>query len=233
MAHGETFRVTEVRFQGRIQASEAHLRHLTDIRMGTHMFQTDLNRAVHGVERHPWVESASARRRFPGTVEITIREHTPDLLVALDTLWVADAHGHVFKRADPDQLDHPVLTGMDPELMRTHPELGRRIVRGAFDVISALRDDTSIEMAQLSEIHFDAHRGFTLVLRNGSRVVLGFEGPAERLDRLAQMVTHGLDLTQPQAVDLDIDTVAVATPLPNMFPPPPPHQSQKQKKVSR
>jgi cell division protein FtsQ len=215
IAHGETFQVSEVQFEGQHEASPAQLRHLSDIRMGTHMFQADLNRAVHGVERHPWVESASARRRFPGTVEITVREHTPEILVALDKLWYADSRGHVFKRADSRRLDFPILTGLDPEVLEAHPALGRRIILETFSVLKVLTEQSTVDPAELSEVHFDSHRGFTLVLRNGSRVVLGFEAPREKLDRLAQMVAVGLDLTQPQVVDLDIGTVAVATPLPN------------------
>ena len=213
IAHGQTFRVNEVRFSGQVETSAAQLRHLTNIRTGSHMFQTDLNRAVHGVEQHPWVETASARRRFPGTVEVTVTEHTPEMLVALDALWYADARGHVFKQADPGRLDFPILTGLDPKLLDEQPELGRQIVTRAFGVLQTVREHPSIADEDISELNFETHRGFSLVLRNGSRVVLGFNTPVPLLDRLAQMVTLGLDLNEPQVIDLDIDSVAVVTPL--------------------
>jgi len=52
------------------------------------------------------------------------------------------------------------------------------------------------------------------VLRSGTRLQLGFSDPIQRLDRLAQMVERGLDLEQPQQIDLEADTVAIASPLP-------------------
>jgi len=214
IAHGETFRVKDVVISGHTQASQAQLRHLTDIRVGTHMFQADLSRAVHGVERHPWIESASARRRFPGTVQINVVEHLPHLLVALDSLWYADEKGHVFKRADSTRLDFPILTGIDPEMIEAHPVLGRHIVLGAVDLMTEVGNHSAVDTNEVSEFHFDSHRGFTLVLRNGTRVIFGFDAPRQRLTRLSQMVELGLDLSTPQVVDLDIDTVAVATPLP-------------------
>ena len=215
IAHGETFRVTNVNFVGNTEASDAQLRHLAGIRQGTHMFQADLNRTVHSVEQHPWVADARARRRFPGTVEISVREHTPEMLVALDSLWYADARGQIFKQADPSRMDFPILSGLKPDTLTEHPELGHQIVLSAFNVLQTLRASTLIEEKQISEIHFDTQQGFTLVLRNGSRLVLGFDEAPAKLDRLAQMVTLGLDLNIPQVIDLDIDTVAVATPLPN------------------
>lgn len=215
IAHGETFRVNEVRFTGNVQSTPAQLRHLTEIRAGTHMLQTDLNRAVHGVEKHPWVASASARRRFPGTVEITVREHTPELLVALSSLWYANGYGQIFKQADPTRLDFPVLTGLDPDMMSTQPVLGREILASAVRILSDVRRDTTIDAGELSELHFDSHRGFSLVLRNGSRLVLGFGDAKSRLARIEQMVALGLNLSDPAVVDLDIDSVAVVTPLYN------------------
>jgi cell division protein FtsQ len=215
IAHGQTFRVNQVRFTGNVQSTPAQLRHLTDIRAGTHMLQADLNRAVHGVEKHPWVASASARRRFPGTVEITVREYTPELLVALESLWYADGAGHIFKQADPAHLDFPVLTGLDPDMMRAHPVLGREILASAIRILNDVRRDTTIDAGELSELHFDSHRGFSLVLRNGSRLVLGFGDAKSGLARIEQMVAVGLDLSDPAVIDLDIDSVAVVTPIYN------------------
>jgi cell division septal protein FtsQ len=212
IAHGQTFRVSEVSFAGNSEVSSAQLRHLAEIRQGTHMFQADLNRAVHGVQKHPWVESASARRHFPGTVKVTVHEHKPELLVALDRLWYADARGHVFKQADPSRMDFPILTGLQPDVMTDHPQLGRRIISSAFSLLRALEAGGPVDPSQLSELHFDSHRGFTLVLRNSTKVIIGFDDPEPRLDRLAQMVSLGLNLNEPAVIDLDIATVAVVTP---------------------
>ena len=213
IAHGETFQVQEVVFVGTERAEPVQLRHLSDVRTGTHLFNADLARAVQGVERHPWVQEATARRRFPGAVEIHVREHTPKMLLALSDLWLVDAEANVFKRADSDLLDFPILSGLDPELLEAHPRVARAIIDEAVDIHKAVDADEQIALSDLSEIHFDSRAGYALVLRTGSRIVLGFADPAPALDRLARMKERGLNIETPQQIDLDVGSVAIATPL--------------------
>jgi hypothetical protein len=93
--------------------------------------------------------------------------------------------------------------------------LGREILTSAVRILNDVRRDTTIDAGELSELHFDTHRGFSLVLRNGSRLVLGFGDAKSRLDRIEQMVALGLNLSDPAVVDLDIDSMAVVTPIYN------------------
>ncbi len=214
LAYGDTFQVTEVSFVGNSRAPVQHLRHLSDIRNGTHLFKADLVRAVHGIEKHPWVAEASARRRFPSTVEIHVREHTPQMLLALDGLWYINAEGRAFKQATTDNLDFPVLTGLSASLYEEHPNIARKIIRRGMATLRSLSADTPVRPEMLSEIHFDQHQGYTLVLRSGTRVVFGFADTEPVFERLNRMVEVGLDLNEPQVVDLGVGRVAIATPLP-------------------
>jgi cell division septal protein FtsQ len=220
LAHGDTFQVTEVSFIGNQRAPDRQLRHLSDIRDGMHLFKADLARAVHGVEKHPWVAEASARRRFPSTVEIHVREYEPQMLVALDGLWYADKEGDLFKQATSKSLDFPVLTGLSAALASEHPAVARRVIRRGLATYRALSADTPVQPEMISEIHFDQRRGYTLVLRSGTRIVLGFAEPQDGFERLSRMIQVGLDLQLPQVVDLGVGRVAIATPLPNGFQPP-------------
>ena len=214
IAYGETFQVRDVVFVGNDRAEPVQLRHLANVRAGTHLFHADLTRAVRGVEQHPWVHEATARRRFPGAVEIHVREHAPTLLLALDALWLVDADANVFKRADSNLLDFPVLSGLTPQLLEAHPGVAKAVIQEAIAVHSAVEADEQLAIADLSEIHFDQRTGFALVMRTGSRIVLGFADPAPALDRLARMRERGLDLNVPTHIDLDAGKVAIATPLP-------------------
>ena len=55
---GELWRVSDVTFAGQVNASEPALRHLANVRVGTHIFDLDLHAVVREVERHPWVRRA-------------------------------------------------------------------------------------------------------------------------------------------------------------------------------
>lgn len=215
VATNPSWRVSDVRFVGADHAPEGELRHLSDLRQGDHLLTLDLDHAIDGVRRHPWVRSATARRVFPGTVEITVSEHEPVLLLALDRLWYVDSDGVAFAPATSDDLDYPALTGLDPELASSDPELGRAAVAGALRVLTTwTARDRDGGAREVSEIFFSPTHGFDLVLRSGTRLLLGVGDPAEPLTRLDRLIGAGLDLGVPQRVDLDMKTVAVATPLP-------------------
>jgi cell division septal protein FtsQ len=213
IAHGETFQVSEVMFVGNDRAGDVQLRHLADIRSGVHLFNADLTKAVRGIERHPWVKKASARRRFPGAIEVQVQEYEPKMLLAIEDLWMVDGEGHVFKRANSNLLDFPVLSGIEATLFQDHPNVARAIITDAIKVQEAVEADDQLAHSDLSEIHFDGRTGYALILRSGTQVVLGFADPSPALDRLSRMREQGLDILTPQRIDLDAGSVAIATPL--------------------
>lgn len=215
VATSPSWRLSEVRFSGAAHATDGELRQLSDLHTGAHLLTVDLDRAIAGVERHPWVATATARRVYPGVVEIAVVEHQPVLMLALDRLWYVDADGTPFTTATSDDLDHPVLTGLDPRLAAAEPELGRAAIQGALRVLSAWSARGSDGgLREVSEVFYSPAHGFELVLRSGTRLQLGFGEPAEPLARLERLLEAGLSLSVPQSIDLDMKTVAVATPLP-------------------
>ncbi len=197
---------------GNNRASVAHLRHLANLQEGEPLVLLDLDEAVAGVRRHPWVRDASATRLFPTGVRLAVEERVPVALVQLDGLFLVDAEGVVFTRAQAGDFDYPVLTGFDAGLVATQPEVGRRLVREGLDWLAAAQAQGGLQESELSELRFDMKTGYTLTLRNGGQVLLGFAGK-ERVARLALLTAQGLDRSAPQRVDLVSERLAVVTPL--------------------
>ena len=206
-------RVYDVRFEGNIRTNEAELRHLADVRTDQHMLTVDLRRTVAGVESHPWISSASARLVFPSTVTVHVTEHEPRMLLALTDLWYVNEDGQPFRRALGSQLDYPVLTGLSPDFADQHPELTSAVIGRALALLDVTDSPPLSGPQDISEVRFNPRTGFTLVLRSGTELLLGFSDPEERLTRLAPMVDAGLDLATPQRIDLVADRVATAHPL--------------------
>lgn len=193
-----------------------HLRHLVDVRVGQHLATVNTADIARAVERHPWIDSATVRMELPSTLQITVTEHVPVMMVALDALWYVDGSGRPFHRADTADLDYPILTGVDADLVAGHPEIASAIIGRA---LSLLRDAAAPPLhgtAAISEVRFHRRTGFTVVLRSGTELLLGFQPPAEPLARLDLMVQQGLDLSTPQRIDLNAASVAIATPLPDV-----------------
>jgi cell division protein FtsQ len=205
-------RFRTLRVEGNTRASEAQLRHLADLAPGGPLLTLDLDRAVAGVERHPWVAEASARRVFPDTVVLDVRERQVRALLMLDQLYLVDTTGTPFRKADAGDLDHPVITGVPPTLADTDPPLARRIIQDALALLDAIPGRAGLQEADISEVRFDAESGYTLALRNGGEVLLGFQDKAAfgRLDTLAE---RGVDLSHPLRVDLGSPKLAVVSPL--------------------
>ncbi len=199
---------------GRTHVTGAEIRHLADVRLGQPLWRVDLGRVVDGVARHPWVDEAQARRRWPGTVVVRITEHVPAILLEHEGLYYVDAEGAVFKRACASDLDYPVLTGIDPEIVHRHPEYARRVVRAGLALLSAVEDAGEFATREVSEIRFHPQDGFAVVLRTGTELAFGFSDPRDRSGRLARLRAAGFDPTVRQRVDLAPEEVAVAVPLP-------------------
>jgi hypothetical protein len=216
VATGAHWEVDSVEVAGNLQSSETAIRHLANISPGTHLFTVDLRGVATRVEQHPWVSRVEVRRLLPSTVEIVVEEHQPVMLLALDRLWLIDADGRPFRQARGEQLDHPLLTGLDTQLADAHPDLTNAVVQGALRILDAAKGHPWIGPATISELRFDARLGYVIVDRNGSEYILGFGAPTDAFVRLDRLVAAGLDTSIPQRIDLDAGSVAIATPLPDL-----------------
>lgn len=208
----EATRLHHIRVVGIQRASEAQIRHLAGLEMDAPLVQVDLGSAVAGVEQHPWVAHAEARRVFPDTVVIQVEERQVRALLMLDRLYLVDHDGVAFRIASSPDLDHPYITGIPYELSQQHPELARRIVNDALSWLDAAEGRGGLGEKDISEIHFDSKSGYALALRNGGEVRLGFRDHSI-LNRLDALVAQGVDLSHPHRVDLGLDKLAVVTPL--------------------
>lgn len=207
----DLLRFHELRVVGLEHATEAQVRHLADIPAGTPLVGVDLDAVVAGIERHPWVAHAEARRVFPDAVVVQVRERTVRAVLVLDGLFLVDEDGTPFRRADPEQLDHVFLTGLDREFAEAQPELARRIVHDGLDILDAAVATGELRESEISEVRFGRQSGYVLALRNGGEIRLGFRG-AGALARLSRLVAAGVDLDAPSRVDLGMDGHVVVTP---------------------
>ena len=212
LLRAEFTQLHDVRVMGLSRATDAQIRHLAGLVEGEPLVLLELEAATARVRQHPWVAEASMRRIFPDTVLVQVEERQVRALVMLERLYLVDATGEPFRIASPPDLDHPLLTGIPAELARDNPQVARRIIADGLGWLEAVNGHAGIQEAHLSEIRFDAMTGYTLALRNGGEVRLGFRDHTI-LDRLDRLAAEGLDLSRPHRVDLAYDTLAVVTPL--------------------
>jgi cell division protein FtsQ len=143
------------------------------------VFSTDLDTVVAEVRANPWIASAVAHRELPHTLVIDVREHEPAALVDLGGLYLVDADGHPFKRAElgaDDGAGLPVITGLDRTAFVTNPQGSAAAIRGALATLGRWRSEP--ERPSVGEIHLGAHHALTLVTyEHAISIQLGVPAP--------------------------------------------------------
>src|SRR5512135_1969624 len=133
---------------------------------------------------HPWVRSVSVRKSFPDRLVVRIQERTPVAMVNLDALHYLDEEGRPFKRLtadDPKNL--AIVTGCSrEELLRKDPVTVRNLQK----TLDLLRGVEAGSLRQnVSEIHFDAQDGYTVVTRDtGLQLKVGTIDAKEAIRRI-------------------------------------------------
>ncbi len=160
---GERLRVARVEIVGNERASRRELDAYIGIKLGQSLLELDLDVIALRLRHHPWVASASVRRRLPDQVVIEVREHLPAAIVSLGAVYLADAEGRLFKRLDSgDRVALPVITGLSRE------EVGQRTSESAARVREGIELTTIVASmargSRLHEVHFDADLGWSVVL---------------------------------------------------------------------
>ncbi|RME38290.1 MAG: FtsQ-type POTRA domain-containing protein [Deltaproteobacteria bacterium] len=183
------FRVDQVKVLGNQRVSAEQIVALSDIRSGVGLFDLNLERIGSKIEEDPWIATAQVRRVFPGEVVIEVTERQPGAILSLGYLYYVDWDGEIFKLLAPsDRLDYPVITGISPEDLTTSPNRVRSRLRQAMGLLMELKGRRHVSLEDISEVHIDDRIGYVLTTYTGGVPIrLGFDGFAEKLDRLEKI----------------------------------------------
>ncbi len=133
---------------------------------------------------HPWVRSVSVRKSFPDRLIVRIQERTPVAMVNLDVLHYLDEEGRPFKRLTSyDPKSFAIVTGFSREdLLRKDPVAVRNL-RKTLDLLRGVEAGSLRQ--NVSEIHFDAQDGYTVVTRDtGLQLKVGTMDVKEAIRRI-------------------------------------------------
>jgi len=210
----DLFLIEGVEFVGVEHADAASLRHLSDVTNGVDVWRLDLNKLERDVERHPWVASASVSvHPVRRVVRVMVSEHEPYALVRAGGLMYVDRQGHPFARVNGDDLNYPLLSGIDDVAMQQHPSLPRLVFEQELALLRELEERAWLSLDDVSEVAFNTSRGLTVHFTSGARVLLHPDRVKQQLERLERLTAEGVDLSTPVLVDLAPRSVAIVRPL--------------------
>ncbi len=137
------------------------------------------------LKEHPWVKDVSVRKAFPDTLVVRIAERKAVAMINSDALWYVDAGGTIFKRLSAyDPKNFPIITGFERrELASIEDVVVRQNLKRTIELLKVA--ESGPLGRNISEIHFDAQEGFTLVTRdNGLQLKLGTVDLKDALRRI-------------------------------------------------
>jgi len=155
------FAITRITIEGTRRVDPDELRAQLSVRVGDNAF-ADLTEIARTVRAHPWIATASVRRVLPHTIAIEVHEHAAAAVVDLGDLYLSDATGRLFKRAEPDAgetIGLPLITGIDRATYAADPEAGAFTLR---DAIAAATAWHTADRPAIREVHVDPHGAITL-----------------------------------------------------------------------
>ena len=207
MTTSPRFAIKTVAVDGNQRLTPQDVARRGSIVVGENVFSLDLEGARRAIQEDPWVKSASVTRKLPGNVMVTVVEHEPVALVAIDEkLFLASRDGDVFKEAlADDPLDLPVITGIDVKEGQSDREGVQKSVLRALDVVDDLGKTTIAARYPLQEVHLVEDGTIELVVgRDAISIHLGlapYRGKLEQAERV--FAELGKRKTEPTIVFLD------------------------------
>jgi cell division protein FtsQ len=180
------FEVRQIRVEQQVRVSEGDILEASDIKIGDSIFDLELYMIGRKIEEHPWIARAYVERAFPDQVVIRVEERQARAIIDLDYLYYVDKSGDVFKMLEAgDQLNYPVITGINRQYLLDHPDQTQDCLNLALRLMDELEGRSLFNLDDVSEIHYDQQEGLILhTLVGGVPVRMGTQGFAAKLDRL-------------------------------------------------
>jgi len=180
------FGVKLVRVEQQVRVSEGDILDASDIKLGDSLFDLELHMIGRKIEEHPWIARAEVERSFPDQVVIRVVERQARAIIDLDYLYYVDRKGVAFKMLESgDELDYPVITGIDRQYLLDHPDQTQNSLDLALSLMDQLEQRQLFNLDDVSEIHFDQHEGLIMHTRiGGIPVRMGKQNFYAKLNRL-------------------------------------------------
>jgi cell division protein FtsQ len=152
---------------------------------------------------HPFVREVVVRKAFPDKLVVSIEEREPVAMVNLDALYYVDEQGTIFKRLTAyDAKNLPILTGFSRDDLASGDPVTIRNLKRTIDLLRHAEATTLNR--NISEVHFDAQDGYTLVTRDfGLQLKIGTMDFGEAMRRVEEAIPKLANLgREKKVVDL-------------------------------
>ncbi len=209
------FAIDAIDLRGLSRLDRAEVLQAAGLELGLNVFARSPEDVRARLLRHPWIVAAQVSRKLPSRFEITLQEREPVALLALEAcadppawapgvreeprddvaceepsaLYLVSREATLFKRVGGhDPVDLPVITGVTRQRFADEPELPRRVVSAAVQLLRTYRESGLSQRQPIGEIHLEPNDGFSLYLGEDLTYVrLGVPPFPEKLVRMKRV----------------------------------------------
>lgn len=187
--------VDHVEATGGQETSSEEVLAAAGIRRGESLVGLDAGAAERRIEALPWVASATVTRRWPGGVEVSIRERKATAAVRItDTGWAKiDEDGRVLSVADAAPAGMPAVRGVEGRIAE-----GERLPSAATDALRVLDAAEAALPGGVTEVD----TSLDVTLGYGTTVRFGTTGELDAKVAALQTVLARVDLGCLAMIDL-------------------------------
>ena len=158
------------------------------IQKGMNLLQVNLPYTSTRIEQYPYIMSAVVQRKLPETLEIQVKERMPRALIQLDDYYLLDKNAEIFKKAAPEEMHFPVLTGLTTEIFYKDREGCLQNIHTALQLLDQIENDQRFKGLRI-EIAIDQAAGFTIrTAPDLMEVNVGWEKFSEKIDSMWKIV---------------------------------------------
>ncbi len=206
VVQADYFKLRTIHIAGNETLSEQRIRYLLAIPADHSLLAIDLPRLGTRLSRHPFIQTVALRRRLPDTLEVTIQEQSPALVIrSRGQSLIVDTEGHVLRDFDPEEDSAlPELILNQPYALSPGMRLDLKEIERAFELLRTYRASPLNATMRLRKLSISASGAsvwkiepYTFQLRFGEGQVVS---QLERLPHILTYIAHkGLEV---QAIDL-------------------------------
>lgn len=173
--------VTKIEVRGQLKYQQPEvLQTALNKHLGEGFFSLDLNAVKKEVEAMPWIYSASLRRRWPGTLMITVKEQYP--VASWNEAFYLNEYGEVFRPPEPVEI------ASIPDLLGPTDRAKDVLMRYV-----SYRDQLAVVNENVAMLSLEKRGAWRLKLQNGIDIKLGRAPLEEKLNRFLRAYKQGLN----------------------------------------
>ena len=196
--------IKEIKVGGNMRVSRAEILEMAGVNIGDNLLEINAADIKKGVRVNPWVSEVNVSKKFPDRFNIEIKERRPVALINLDSLYLVDENGTIFKKTSMgDDIDLPVITGLTREDIEAGGKTSELAIK-AINLIHLLSKNGIFTHDELSEINIDKTYGLTLyTMQQGTRIEIGEEDFTEKLAKLERIIQSRNGLADVEFIGLN------------------------------